>query len=532
MKLNYARNRIEKPTNELITVTPTTTFEDIRKQCQKAKNKQENIIGLYVVCDNFTDLSFLSRLTEMFAYLKDRGFGGECRIATYPNREYSKEEIKNLIKLDSTLAKHFPVPAEEEGLGNVVEKIHKRNFLYGRAPQKSSYKNVNFDTNGILWSIDEVTFFNGIIDEAVENAKNLSPLEKVAYFYTWVTDFQYKDFDDKNLDELAHTMYGLVSNGYAVCESMANIFELLCSRAGIKCIAVEKEARTEETYGHLTNAVYIEDPKYGVKGFYGLDPSNDALLKNEHNQNLSYFMFPLKYSERLYEGEYRDMLMDFSRPQNIFPTLENISRRGGFDFIPFKSKEMRRAVQAGLVEHRKLSRTKGLSKEQISENKRRQKKIERLCRDSIDYAQLLDSPALDPQMIENLMRRTLLSRLRQAGKTHGNQRIVSVLRNKFNRMTQMSQSIEVLTESIQEFILEDQEKEAARRKQKSKQKPGKGSGKGKKKKALMSRRGEESFASDKDFDENDGYAEETPEEYHRVNQTNRFQNTSEDEFEG
>ena len=43
MKLNYARNRIEKPTNELITVTPTTTFEDVRKQCQKAKNKQENI---------------------------------------------------------------------------------------------------------------------------------------------------------------------------------------------------------------------------------------------------------------------------------------------------------------------------------------------------------------------------------------------------------------------------------------------------------------------------------------------------------
>ena len=480
MKLNYDNRRIEKQNDNLITVLGTTTMEEFFKKCQTAKNKNKPIDGLYLSHNNFADVNYLSRVAEMFAYLKDHGFGGECIIETYPNREFSSKEMEMIIRLDGMLAKQFPVQ-DDCAEGSLDNFSFKPNFLYGRAPQDRKYKNIDFETNGILWSVDEILFLNNLLDRAVKSAEGLSPLEKVAYFYTWVTDFQYRDLDrNSDFGELAHTVYGLFGHGYAVCETLANMFEMLCSRAGIKCLPVEKELYKGREYGHLANAVYISDSKYGVEGYYHLDPSNDARYSGEDYQSCSFFMSPVKYTEDLYENQYRDMLVDLSRPQNYFETLQVFHKRGGLGFLPFVGAGTVSAVERALAEHKNLSKTKGLSKEQVSQNRRRQKQLERFCRAALDEKLLFDSPRINPDVIEKVMKNVLSARLAGAKRDYPDKKIIKVLETKCSKFKMMRATIDNLDTSIDEFILEEREKRRSSNSQSSK-KNNKGKGKGKKK---------------------------------------------------
>lgn len=139
--------------------------------------------------------------------------------------------------------------------------------------------------------LDECEMIMNIINNYAKKIKslNLSPLESIMYAYDIVRERKYKLDDSQDITKSRDIKNVLFENAI-VCTGYARILECILSSLDIKNNLVHLESINNGN-GHFRNAVYVDDSKYNVKGYYYLDPTWDSKKDDTNNYLLRYKYF-------------------------------------------------------------------------------------------------------------------------------------------------------------------------------------------------------------------------------------------------
>lgn len=113
--------------------------------------------------------------------------------------------------------------------------------------------------------------------------EDTSTYSKILYIHDYIID---NTVYDESLNS-AHSAYGSMISGKAVCEGYARAFGYICSKAGIKTVNVVGKATDEKghTESHMWNRVYYN------KKWYDIDLTwDDPVMPYVENKSYQYFM--------------------------------------------------------------------------------------------------------------------------------------------------------------------------------------------------------------------------------------------------
>ncbi len=113
--------------------------------------------------------------------------------------------------------------------------------------------------------------------------EDTSTYEKILYIHDYIVD---NTVYDESLNS-AHSAYGAMVQGKAVCEGYARAFGYICSKAGIKTVNVVGKGTSPDgkTENHMWNKVYYN------KKWYDIDLTwDDPVSVYVENSNYRYFM--------------------------------------------------------------------------------------------------------------------------------------------------------------------------------------------------------------------------------------------------
>lgn len=254
--------------------------------------------------DNFDSLISYNVDRFLISYNK---YSDLSKEQIYLNEKITKEEIENLKYLTNNKTK---IIIEEENIedaivittrlkelgkeNHVVIDINNKELVTPKILSNANYLNGYTDIRiGLdIIPIKEYLRLEKILYQMVEPACNLSPFERYIYAYNVVKQYkQYKE-NEKN-KSASRNLYAILENEYMVCVGYSHMLEDLLNKSGIKSIyrstgvddsydkKDEKEVVNINWNGHARRFVYINDPKYGIDGFYVADPTWDNDLKND-----------------------------------------------------------------------------------------------------------------------------------------------------------------------------------------------------------------------------------------------------------
>ena len=254
--------------------------------------------------DNFDSLISYNVDRFLISYNK---YSDLSKEQIYLNEKITKEEIENLKYLTNNKTK---IIIEEENIedaivittrlkelgkeNHVVIDINNKELVTPKILSNTNYLNGYTDIRiGLdIIPIKEYLRLEKILYQMVEPACNLSPFERYIYAYNVVKQYkQYKE-NEKN-KSASRELYAILENEYMVCVGYSHMLEDLLNKSGIKSIyrsmgvddsydkKDEKEVVNINWNGHARRFVYINDPKYGIDGFYVADPTWDNDLKND-----------------------------------------------------------------------------------------------------------------------------------------------------------------------------------------------------------------------------------------------------------
>lgn len=201
--------------------------------------------------------------------------------------------------------------AKEWELVKVWEKeIVKKGVVFG------------FDDIYKTWSTKEVEIANSKLNQTVDKIKQTkcSPYEMLLMGYLTVTQREYLAEKDDEHGSKSRSVYGVLNNEEIVCQGYAEYLKAIIEMVGdenIKVynnqVATSSDNKTIDAY-HANLVIYIKDEKYGIDGYYYLDPTWDSLEDNEV-PNLTYFMVPI--------NDIKNFKIDHIRNENLLPVSEN-----------------------------------------------------------------------------------------------------------------------------------------------------------------------------------------------------------------
>lgn len=254
--------------------------------------------------DNFDSLISYNVDRFLISYNK---YSDLSKEQIHLNEKVTKEDIENLKYLTNNKTK---IIIEEENIedaiaittrlkelgkeNHVVIDIKNKELVTSKILSNTNYLNGYTDIRiGLdIIPINEYLRLEKILYQMVEPACNLSPFERYIYAYNVVKQYkQYKE-NEKN-KSASRNLYAILENEYMVCVGYSHMLEDLLNKSGIKSIyrsmgvddsydkKDEKEVVKINRNGHARRFVYINDPKYGIDGFYVADPTWDNDLKND-----------------------------------------------------------------------------------------------------------------------------------------------------------------------------------------------------------------------------------------------------------
>lgn len=240
--------------------------------------------------------------------------------------ENSYKSILNILK-QNNIEPHNIVVAikptkrnyEQEEWSKIVEisnKLTDKGIQFGFEDQDKI-----FNIQQIQNANDKIiTTSNGI------NKLKLSPYEKLLMSYFTVTSRKYVSEDvQKDHPADSRSIYGVLNSKKIVCvgfsEWLKNIL-LELDDANIKVFSNEvscsRDNKTINGY-HENLIIYIKDEKYGIDGYYYLDPTWDHARDNTFVPRLTYFMVPLKDIEKIkfHIRSFRNSGLPYEPPKTI-----------------------------------------------------------------------------------------------------------------------------------------------------------------------------------------------------------------------
>ena len=171
-----------------------------------------------------------------------------------------------------------------DGAGNMSNKDFDYSFFYKISDPSyvDSYSPLSRDKAGFIKCINGQIIKSrlDVLKISIKNVidSNLSPFEKLICCYNITKSFKkYNDSPKGTLDNLPpRSLYQVLVNEYMVCVGYSQMLRFLLNECGIDCVVYDDNEHTHE----LVYAT-INDDKYGIHGYYKLDPTNDIRLDDK-----------------------------------------------------------------------------------------------------------------------------------------------------------------------------------------------------------------------------------------------------------
>ncbi len=159
-----------------------------------------------------------------------------------------------------------------------------------------------FEDMNKTWSVKEVEIANSKIMSSANEIKKmgLSPFESLMAAYLKVTSRKYTSEEENDHWSTSRSVYGALNGGKIVCTGYSQILKAIIDELGEENIIIYTNHvavswENEQIDGYHSNVIlYIKDEKYGINGYYYLDPTWDSNSKNISEKDLAHFMVPLK----------------------------------------------------------------------------------------------------------------------------------------------------------------------------------------------------------------------------------------------
>ncbi len=153
------------------------------------------------------------------------------------------------------------------------------------------------------------------------NKNDLSPVESLMYAYLMATEKPYKEEGKGEPEEISRSVFSIMNNDKIVCAGYCSIIKAIISNLNTENIKVfDNTTASYDENGdkllHATLICYIKDAKYGIDGYYLLDPTVDSELTYHQDpkdrdwfvNNFLVTLGDIKYSSFEYkEVKYADM---------------------------------------------------------------------------------------------------------------------------------------------------------------------------------------------------------------------------------
>lgn len=177
---------------------------------------------------------------------------------------------------------------EWKKLERVQKTIEKRGHVFG------------FEDIHKLWSMEDVGAAHNKLKHATDvlRIQKLSPMEKLLQAYMLTTDKIYEmEKSDESVSD-SRSLYGALTSGRRVCVGYAETLKALIEEGAVDEVKIYRNNvgcsdDGEKLLGYHRNLIaHVKDDKYGVNGYYYLDPTWDSKTA-EREDMLNFFMVPI-----------------------------------------------------------------------------------------------------------------------------------------------------------------------------------------------------------------------------------------------
>lgn len=252
-------------------------------------NRKMEDLNLYISAtkNDILNPGFTNKIAPILEKLKKSGIYMP-RVHIALNMNQAGEKLIKNVENDS----YYYTPTQWQKIEAIAKYI--------------SSKDANFVFDDLLasFSLIEAEVATRKISNVAKIIKkeNNSPFEKLLTAYRVVTQKKYVRAEQDDDYGVSRSPYSTQISKTIVCVGYSLWLKAIIEELGEENIRVYENhvAISEDNQKvngfHSNVIVYIKDPKYGIDGYYYLDPTWDSVKKNapEGVQLLSYFMVPLK----------------------------------------------------------------------------------------------------------------------------------------------------------------------------------------------------------------------------------------------
>ncbi len=184
------------------------------------------------------------------------------------------------------------------------------------------------------FSLQEVESANAKIGATADaiKSKDFSPYEKLMAAYLKVTSREYVQAEDDEEASISRSLYNVLNSNKIVCVGYAYWLKAIMDTIGdnnVKIypnsVACSRDNVTIDGY-HANLIIYIKDEKYGIDGYYYVDPTWDCTQKEgKYSGAFNFFLVPLSDIDKIsFHIREKGMLDDYYTYKSF---VENKHRR-------------------------------------------------------------------------------------------------------------------------------------------------------------------------------------------------------------
>lgn len=264
-------------------------------------------------------------------------------VTDLENLKYIPEHKIIRIKQANAFADDSELSENYDGLYNIISKLRENgqnNKVFISVKNRSAFSksklyNSNFDINvdGIdleTYKLTELKKEDELLDLMVKNikSKDYSPFEKYIAAYNIVKKFK-SYLENENDKSEARYIKKLLNNDYMVCVGYAKLLEELLRRLEIKTYdySVSTDLSYDEGFtveekpvnfgAHARVIVKLEDPKYGINGFYVADPTWDNDLEKDYYNHALMSFDKTSKEKRMFRLSNEDLIMNVNNMEEF-----------------------------------------------------------------------------------------------------------------------------------------------------------------------------------------------------------------------
>ncbi len=225
----------------------------------------------------------INKITKNY---KDKGLTNSNMVFAFNNdfnkAVFTNKELDNLKLLTDYFAKK-----------HIKLGVYNEKFVYNHEQIKNACLIIKDNVNRI-------------------NSRKYSPLEKLMHAYFVVANRNYvAENEAKESPSISRSVYGVLNSDKIVCKGFANYLQAIVTEINdenLKCFAndfgmIKKRKKQTHISGHSTNIIYINDNKYGINGFFHIDPTFDHYRDSDESYGLAYFLINMADIGKIYDKE-------------------------------------------------------------------------------------------------------------------------------------------------------------------------------------------------------------------------------------